>query len=97
MKETALLLTRVAKPDGTFHRRVQFFGDPSNDFYVRVGVPTDNGIEFLDDKKVAEKVVKELKAEGWKVILKEDSRSALFRPEEAAVINGTFNVERIEN
>lgn len=97
MQDTALLLSRVAKPDGTFHRRVSFFDSEEEDFYITVGVPKSSGIEFLDDKKVAEKVVKELAARGWRAIPHEGVGSALFRPEEAAVMNGTFNVERINN
>lgn len=95
MKDTVLLLPRVAKPDGTFHRRASFFDHPEEDFYVTVGTPQEGGVNFLDDKKVAEKTVKLLRENGWEVVPQGPGTSALFRPEEAAIMSGTFNVERI--
>lgn len=92
----AVLETRVPSANGAFYRRVLIGpSGTTGSFFVQVGKPTQHGIEFLDDLKVAKAVIEALTERGWRVVPEKHRSSALFKAEESAVMSRKFKVERI--
>lgn len=90
---TAKLLTRVARHDGTLVRVVDIDGQQDKSFTVQVGGIVRDGVEMLDDLKVAKLVIEELHARGWDVDPGKNLQgSALVKPKEAAVMQRTFTI-----
>ncbi|MDD2326256.1 MAG: hypothetical protein PHW63_09700 [Alphaproteobacteria bacterium] len=94
----AILHPRVAKLDMTFQRKVSIDGGESDPFFVQVGSASEDGVELIDDVQVAKKVIHELTERGWRVVGNDLlPRFSTLTNEEATVLSGHFEIERLEN
>lgn len=101
MTSHAFLTDKEPKVDGRWFRKVVFVTEGDDDglrsLIIDVGGPDGENLNLLDDLAVAKKVVKALGEAGWQVVPSDLMPFSSFTPEEASVLSGSFEIERLEN